>query len=80
VLFSNANIPTKDDQNLDEMFQYVIDVGWISLGKSPVPINALQQNGVLILNDDNLSGFESLDMCATTLLMDPVSIRGLLLK
>ena len=59
ILLTNAN----NDPAFAEIFQYKVDVGWTKLLDSPTAATGLFDNGVYLLNDKSLEGFNDLNKC-----------------
>ena len=57
ILLTNAN----NDPAFAEIFQYKIDIGWTKLFDSPTA--GSYDNGLYLLNDNSLEGFNELNKC-----------------
>ena len=61
--FRDDSIILTNGSPLAEIFEYKIDVGWTKLIDSPTAVSGSYDNGLYLLNDNSLEGFNNLNKC-----------------
>ena len=63
IMLTNAGLRNGTGNYLGEYFQYHISDGWTKVQSSPALLNGIGLNGIYLLNNPLMNGFDKMNTC-----------------